>query len=109
MNVYEYGVIFAFSTGFDMSANTSLQIEFWKPDNPWSEDTNLTPSLTVTATLGTGALVTTAGLFLTNQYVKYTFIQGDVDQVGQWTARVIYNDATPKHLISDVAYFHVSE
>lgn len=107
MNVNEYGVIFAFSTGFNMASNSSLQLQFWKPDNPWSADNNLTPSLTKVAALGVGSLVTTLGTFVSNMYVTYTFINGDVNQAGQWASRVVYNDAT-QHLISDVAYFTVS-
>lgn len=106
MNVGETGVILAFSTGFNMSANTSLQILFWKPSNPWSEDTNSSPSLTKTAAIGTNNLPTTAGLFLANTYVTYTFLAGELNESGTWSARVGYTDIA-QHLISDVAQFPV--
>lgn len=97
MNRGEYGISFLFSCGFDMSANTSLSITFTKPDET---------TLTKTATLGTIDTSTTAGIFLANNFVKYTFLNGDVDQSGVWSARVTYNTASV-HLISDSAQFTV--
>lgn len=108
MNVNEYGNVFAFSTGFDMSSQTSLSIKFWKPSNPWSAATDATPSLTKAATLGTAPLVTDLGTFAANRYVKYTFLTGDVSEAGEWSARVVYGDAANQHLISDVGTFTVS-
>lgn len=108
MNQGESGVVFAFSVGFDMSTNTSIQILFWKPSNPWSSDTNSTPSLTATASLGVVDLVTTAGTFTSNTYATYTFIPGDVDEAGTWYARVSYTSIS-QHLYSDVATFSVGE
>lgn len=102
MNVNEYGVMFLFSTGFDMSAHTALQINFTKPDGSLLTKTN--PNVT----LGTVPITTTAGLFAAHFYVQYTFVNGDVNQVGDWSARVIYDDATPLHLISDVAQFTIN-
>lgn len=109
MNVHEWGVTFAFSTGFDMSAKTVLAIRFWKPDNVWSEDTDSTPSLTKTASVGSGPITTTEGVFVDKKYATCVFEDGDVDQVGEWSARVVYTDATGsgQHLISDVATFEV--
>lgn len=109
MNKGEYGVAFLYSTGFDMSSQTSVSLLFWKPDNPWSEDTNSTPSLTKTSgvTVGAAPIVTTLGTFATNKYLKYTFVNGDVDQDGVWSCRATYNDATGQHLISDVSEFTV--
>lgn len=102
MNTGEFGVNFVFSCGYDMSANTSLGITFTKPDG-----TTLTvssPDVTVPAI----DLQTTLGLFVAHQYVSYTFVDGDVDQAGEWSARVTYNDAAPRHLISDPGSFLVS-
>lgn len=101
LNVNEYGFPLVFSTGYDMSAETSISIAFTKPDGTALTVSN--PSVTVPVI----DLETTDGLFLANQYVSYTFASGDVDQVGIWSARVIYNDAAPRHLISDVATFEV--
>jgi hypothetical protein len=87
-----------------MSAYTTVQIQFDKPDGI----TTLTvanPNVTVPNT----NLSTTLGLFLANQYAYYVFQPGDVDQSGLWTARVIYQDGTPQHLISDVGTFTVGK
>ncbi len=101
MNTGEYGVQYLFSTGFDMSANTSLKITFTKPDGTTIVVTN--PAVTVPAM----DVETTDGLFLAHQYVAYTFVNGDVDQDGVWNARVTYDDAAPRHLISDASEFTV--
>lgn len=102
MNVNEYGVVFAFSTSFDMSSFTSISVDFTKPDGTTLTVTN--PSVTVPNT----DLVTTLGTFLANKYAKYVFQNGDVNQSGLWSARVVYTDATPQHLISDVGTFTVN-
>lgn len=107
MNVSEYGVVFAFSCGFDMSSQTSLQILFWKPSNPWSTATDATPSLTKTAAVGSGALVTSLGTFADKKYATYTFLTGDVSESGTWSARVVYGAASVR-LRSDVGTFTVN-
>lgn len=99
MNVGEYGVVFAFDASFDMSAKTSLSLALTKPDGT---------VLTKTPTLGTIPLVTTLGTFAANEYVTYTFINGDVNQAGIWCAQLTYNDAS-QHLISDFGHFTVDE
>lgn len=103
MNVNEYGVQFVFSTAFDMSSFTSISIDFVRPDGTTLTVTN--PSVTVPAF----DLSTTLGTFLANKYASYVFQNGDVNQVGLWSARVVYTDATPQHLISDVGTFTVNE
>jgi hypothetical protein len=102
MNVNEYGVQFLFSTGFDMSGYSALALHFVKPDLSTLVVTN--PAVTV----GSGNVSTTAGLFLANQYAQYTFVNGDVDQVGEWSVRLVYDDSAPRHLISDIATFEIN-
>lgn len=85
-----------------MSGFTSIAIDFVKPDG-----TTLTVTNTTGVTVPNTDLVTTLGTFLANKYAKYVFQNGDVDQAGQWAARVVYTDATPQHLISDVGTFTV--
>ncbi len=103
MNKNEYGVGFAFSTAFNMSSFTTIEIQFDKPDG--TQLSVFSPSVTVPNT----DLPTTLGTFLANKYAFYVFQNGDVDQAGLWTARVVYTDATPSHLISDVASFSIGE
>ncbi len=103
MNVNEYGVVFAFSTAFNMSGYSFISIDFVKPDGTTLTVSN--PSVTVPNV----DLPTTAGTFLANKYAQYTFQAGDVNQVGLWAARVVYTDANPQHLISDVGTFTVNE
>lgn len=94
MNAGEYGILFEFGTGFNMASQTSLSLAFTRPDNT---------TLTVTASLGT----IDAAPFLANQYAKYTFLNGDINQSGTYSVRCIYNDAAPSHLISDIGTFVV--
>ncbi len=101
ININEYGVEFAFSTGYDMSAYSTLSLDFTKPDETHLIVTN--PSVTV----GVGNLVTTEGTFLANKYVLYTFQSGDLNVAGTWCAKLTYTDASPKRLVADVTHFTV--
>lgn len=100
MNVNEYGVDFLMSTSYDMSGFTSLSLEFTKPDDTTLVVTD--PAVSVPAS----PVATTAGTFAANQYISYTFQIGDVDQTGEWSARLTYVDGS-KRLISEIALFTV--
>jgi len=102
MNVNEWGVLFRFSTGFDLSGFSALSITFTKPDGTTFTRTN--PDVTAP----NADVITTDGLFPANTYAQYTFQSGEVDQAGKWCAYVTYDDATPQHLISDVAHFTIN-
>ena len=99
MNVNEYGVVLQMCVSFDMSAYTSLSFTFTKPDST---------TLTVAGVLGTNTIATPLGTFTANTYAYYTFVQGDVTQVGEWTVRLTYLDASPAKLISTVGTFTVN-
>lgn len=101
MNVNEWGKAFLFSTGFDMSGFSGIAIDFTKPDGTTLNVSN--PNVTVPNT----DVSTTAGTFLANHYAKYVFANGDVNQKGIWSARVIYDDST-QHLISEPSQFVVN-
>lgn len=102
MRVNEYGVVFRFSVGYDISAETELTLDFTKPD-----DTTLQKLTADGVAVGTSQVTTTLGVFAANEYITYTFASGDVDQAGVWTAQLTYDDATPKHLISDTVQFTI--
>ncbi len=105
MNVNEWGVRTVFSTGFDMSGFAQVTITFTKPDKTTLAVIG-TPS-NHTVTVPGVDLQTTRGLFPAHQYVEYIFQPGDVDQVGEWSARVTYDDAG-QHLISDPDQFTIN-
>lgn len=86
-----------------MSAFTSVAIHFDKPSGDILIVTNADG-----VTVPSSPVTTTLGIFLANKYVAYTFQDGDVDEIGEWSCRVVYDDADPQHLISDVATFEVS-
>lgn len=98
----EWGVQFAFSTAFNMSGFTTILLEFVKPSGDTLTVSD--PDVTVPNT----PLSTTFGVFQANQYASYRFQAGDVNEEGIWTCRVVYTDASPQHLISDVASFIVT-
>ena len=104
MNANEYGVIFRFSTGYDMSGFTGLSLTFTKPDASTLTVTNLSSS---PVTLGSINVATTLGTFASHQYVNYTFAAGDINQAGTYTVRLTYTDSTKK-LISDPATFTIN-
>lgn len=81
-----------------MAANTSLSFTFTKPDET---------TLTVVGQLGVPPVITPLGIFAANTYAIYTFVNGDVDQDGEWAVRLTYLDATPAQLISSIGKFTV--
>jgi hypothetical protein len=91
MNVNNWGVIFYFGTDFDLSSNSSLTLTFTKPNGA---------TLVVTSPQ---VYIRNAqqGPFAPNTYAIYTFQEGDVDQAGEWSARLTY-DATGQQLTSDL-------
>jgi hypothetical protein len=102
MRVGEYGIPIQFNTRFDLSGFTSLSLAFTKPDNT---------ILTVTdpdVAIGVGDIITPIGTFLSGEYVTYTFVNGDVDLFGEWSARLTANDGS-ENLISAEATFTVEE
>ena len=103
MNVGEYGVIYAFSTGFDMSGFTTISLTVTRPDG-----TSFTRTNSSGVTVPASPITTTDGVFAANQYTRYAFLNGDINQVGQYTARVTYDDTTPQHLISDTGTFTIN-
>ncbi len=100
MNLGEYGVVYYLGTSYVMTGNTSLGITFTKPDG--TELAVTSPAVTISAT----PVTTSEGVFAANTYLIYTFVNGDVDQAGEWSARGIYN-ASGVHLISNPAPFTV--
>lgn len=103
MNLNEYGVVVLFNTGFDMSGYSQLSIRFTKPDK--TQFTVTSPDVS----LGMAPITTTLGVFAAHQYVAYTILPGQIDQAGCWKARVIYDDISPRHLISGCSNFTVPE
>lgn len=87
------------ATGFDMSSQTSLPIDFTKPDGS---------VLTVSGVLGTVAITDDdLGPLAANEYVNYSTVAGDIDQVGIWRACVTYIDAGPSNYPSKTTTFTV--
>ncbi len=101
VNENEYGVACVFSTAYDMSTFTTLQIQFTKPDGT---------ILLATATCPNTNVVTALGTFLANQYAQYFFVAGDLNVLGVWSARVIYTKTGSPNLklISNISTFTVT-
>lgn len=99
MNVNEYGIQLQFGVSFNMAAYASLTFNFTKPDGT---------VLTVPGTIGNTAITTPLGSFAAYTWASYTFQMGDVNQVGIYKVRLIYQDVTPAHLISSPGSFTVS-
>lgn len=102
MNVNEYGVVLQFGVGFNISGYSTLSITFTKPDLTTLTVTN--PAITV----GSMTIATTAGTFNAGTYALYTFVNGDVNVAGIWSARLTYTDATPAKLISNIVTFTIN-
>ena len=103
MNSGEFGVVFRFGVGFGMGSFSGLSLTFTRPDS--SAFTVSNPSVT----LGSGDVVTSLGTFLNQQYVLYTFAQGDISMPGTYQVRLTYTDNAPKQLISTPAFFTIGQ
>lgn len=101
MNVNEWGIRFVFSTGFDLRDYTNLVLDFVKPSGVTLQPSS--PDVTVPNV----DLQTTIGFFPANTYAQYVFQPGDVDEVGEYSVRLIYDDGS-QHLISDIGTFTVN-
>lgn len=88
-----------------MNNFTTLSITFTKPDGTTLTVTNASAS---PVTVPNTPITTVDGTFAANEYAKYVFVNGDVNQVGDWSARVTYDDPTPLHLISDIGTFTIN-
>ncbi len=102
VNENEYGIACVFSTAYDMSGFSSVSMQFIKPDGTILLVSS--PDVTVPVV----DLVTVLGTFLANTYTQYIFQDGDLDQTGVWSCRVIYDETTPLHLISNSSTFTVT-
>ena len=99
MNVGEYGLDFNLNVNYDISAATALQLVITRPDGT---------QITGVPTVGPVPLVTSdQGTFAANKYCTYRFQNGDLNQAGDYLARLTYTDST-KRLISDSTSFTVN-
>lgn len=99
MNVGEYGLAFNLNVNYDLSAATSLSIAITRPDGT---------VINGAPTAGAVDLVTPLGMFLAHQYAVYVFANGDLNQAGNYSARLTYTDAT-KRLIAPPTGFTVNQ
>lgn len=104
LKVGEIGKIININTGFDLSGNTELEMNFIKPD--------LTTLQKLTANGVTAPAVPftdpdTGEVYAANEYASYPTASGDISLDGSWTVTVKYIDATPKEFCGDVASFTV--
>jgi hypothetical protein len=100
MRVSEYGLPILLNTGIDLTAYTSLQIDFTRSDQTTFSVND--PDVSV----GVADLETAIGTFLANEYVSYTFVAGDLTVAGTWHVQLIYIDAG-RRLLSPVVTFRV--
>lgn len=90
INVGEIGKSLYVNARFDLSGNTSLELEVTNPSGA-------TKTLTgVTAPAVDSPNIPNEGVFPANVYGLYLTQEGDFDVKGIWKVRLIYNDATPK-------------
>lgn len=94
MNVGEYGLSFDLYVQFDISAFTTLSLTVTRPDG-----TSFTRTGGLVTAPGTD-VQTSMGRFPAHQYAHYIVQNGDLNQAGQYQARLTYDDAAGQHLIS---------
>ncbi len=106
VNEGEFGVACVFSTAFNMSTFTEISMKFTKPDG-----TILLVDSSDGVTVPGSPIVTVLGTFAANEYSQYYFQSGDLDQLGVWYCRVIFDDSgasPPQRLISNSSSFEVT-
>lgn len=99
LNITEFGLAFNLNVNFDLSAATSLLLEFLRPDLTVFTGTPTAPA--------TPIVTEDQGTFSANEYARYLFQQGDLTVPGDYIVRLIYVDAGPKRLVSEPASFAV--
>lgn len=101
MRLGEYGVELNFAAGMSLTGNTYLALVFTKPSGAQLVREN------ADLTVGTQDLYGTAGYMPSGTYVRYVFADGELDEDGTWTVKLIFQDNMPRKLISDNVTFTV--
>lgn len=100
LNIGEYGSDLYCNANYDLSSASSITLDITRPDGT---------KLSVAATRGTvDATIAGEGTFAANSYAKYTLVDGDLNQAGEYRVRMTYLDGTKK-LISVPDSFVVYE
>ena len=84
MNVDEYGNVLRFNVGEDISSTTNIL----KITGPYTSNKELILGVADGLAVGTIDISLPDGDYLANQYVTYTFQEGDIDIQGVWQARL---------------------
>ena len=101
LNVYEYGNVFRFNAGTDISATTPTLI--LEPRYGKALEKTVTDGVTIPVVDVTVNGVT----FLQNEYVEYTFKDGDLTIDGRWRAKLKAKFSPTKELITNYQRFTV--
>lgn len=99
LNVTEFGLALTLNTGFNLSAATSLLMEFVRPDGTVFNGTPVAPSTPITSPA--------IGTFAANEYARYIFQPNDLNQHGEYIVRLVYMDEKPMRLVSEPTSFMV--
>lgn len=103
MNVGEYGLALNVNANYNLSASTSLTLDFTRPDNTTFSRTGAS----VTAPAVPYVTLDGNGTYAASQYAKYIIAAGDLTAAGPYSVRLTYLDGT-KLLKSDPASFTVN-
>lgn len=79
---HEYGKIIYVNVGADISTATEAELLFTKPDG-----TTLSKLLANGVSIPTDPVTADCEIYAANEYLSYTFINGDIDQDGDWNVR----------------------
>jgi len=100
----EVGKTFRYSTKFDMSSSTALDLKFTDPSGNTTTISN--PRVTAPATPITDPDL---GSLLASEYMEFTTQATDFTEGGTWTVCGTYTDATPKVFIGNDATFTIGD
>jgi hypothetical protein len=109
----EVGKIYAYSTLFDMSSNTELELKFTSPTGAVLTLTKSggrvsAPAVPLTTDVeNPDGSISPQQTLDANEYMQITTIATDFTEVGSWTVCGTYTDATPKVFFGDQATFTI--
>lgn len=108
VRIGEIGKLVYVSTGFNMSANTSLAIKFTSPDGSITF-TRTSAADGITAPAVPSPSLPTIGILAANEYLLYTTQADDFTVGGDWCVEGVYYEGVGKLYIGDSGTLTVSE
>jgi hypothetical protein len=94
-------IIYVYTNGFDLSANTELGIKFTPPTDGDQTEFTRTSADGVTAPVVPSPTLPNLGILPANEYFQYSTQAADFTDVGDWCVNGEYTEGATKFYIGD--------